>query len=40
MKKFENPEIEVQVFAVADIVTTSTEQGGSAVECDSELERD
>jgi len=37
MKKFENPEIEVQVFAVADIVTTS---GGSAVECDNELERD
>lgn len=29
MKKFENPQIEVQVFAIEDVITTSQTTGGS-----------
>ena len=38
MKKFEMPQIEVQTFAVADIVTTSGEAGGNP-NCPYETER-
>lgn len=40
MKKFMNPEIEVQVFAVEDVVTTSVpscDEDNSAI-CPDELE--
>lgn len=37
MKKFENPQIEVQVFAIEDVVTTSTQQGAGG---ENELDRD
>lgn len=30
MKKFEAPQLEVQAFAVVDVITTSTEIGGNA----------
>ena len=29
MKKFEMPAIEVEVFAIADVITTSTVTGGN-----------
>lgn len=41
MKKFENPMIEVQVFAIEDVVTTSSgNQGGGGLGGDSETEMD
>lgn len=39
MKKFEMPQIEVQTFAVADIVTTSGGEEGGNPNCPYETER-
>lgn len=40
MKKFMNPEIEVQAFAVEDIVTTSAVAGGGTSTCPNQMTPD